>query len=123
MLANAAMIFAVGGVSGQVQFVLNAPVSAVEGKQAVLVGLFDRKAGNAADDFLGSFGSFGAGTTHHEDLSGEGEVDSAGGDGRGNDTAGVDASAGFICGAMGRGKKCAPRGAVRFVCVGFSGYL
>ncbi len=76
-------------------------MSAVEGKLAVLGGLFDGKTGNAADDFFGGFGSFGAGAAYHKDLSGEGEVDFAGGDGRGNDAAGVDPSAGFICGAMG----------------------
>ena len=53
MLANAAVVFAVGGVSGQVQFVLDAPLSAVECEQAVLIGLVDRKAGDAADGFLG----------------------------------------------------------------------
>ena len=51
MLADAAVVFAVGGVPGQVQFVLDAPMPAVEGKQAVLVGLFKRKTGDAADAF------------------------------------------------------------------------
>ena len=101
MLADAAMVFAVGGISGQVQFILDTPVPAIEGKQAVFVGLIDRKTGDATDDFLGGFRSFGAGAAHHEDLGGEGEVDSAGGDGRGNDAAGVNPSTSFICGAMG----------------------
>lgn len=35
MLTDAAMIFAVGGVSRQVQFVLDAPASAVESEPAV----------------------------------------------------------------------------------------
>ncbi len=74
---------------------------AIEGKQAVFVRLGDRKAGDAADGFLGGFRPFGAGAAHHEDLRGEGEVDPAGGDGFGNDSTSVDAAAGFICGAMG----------------------
>lgn len=39
MLANAAVVFTIGGVPRQVQFVFNAPVSAVECEQTMFVGL------------------------------------------------------------------------------------
>lgn len=40
MLAYAAVIFPIGGVSGQVKFIFDTPVSAVECKQAVLICFF-----------------------------------------------------------------------------------
>ena len=101
MLANATVVFAVGGVSGQVQFVLDTPMPAIKCKQAVLIGLIDRKAGDAADDFFGGFRPFGAGAVYHEDLCSEGEVDPAGGDGCSNDAASAEPSVGFFSRAMG----------------------
>ena len=40
MFANPAVVFAEGGVSRKVQFVFDAPLSAVEGKQPMCVGFF-----------------------------------------------------------------------------------
>ena len=123
MLADAAMVFAVGGVSGQVQFVLDAPVSTVECEQAMFVGLVSREAGDVADGFLWGFRPFGAGAAHHEDLCGEREVDPASGDGGGDDAAGADPPVGFFNRAEGRGKNCAPTGALRSACAGLAGCL
>ncbi len=47
----------------------------------------------------------GAGSPHHAALRGEGKVDPAGGDGRGDDAAGVELSVGFFNGAVGRGNR------------------
>jgi len=52
VLADPAVVFTVGGVPRQMQFVFDAPVTAVECEQAVFVGLLGRKAGDAADGFL-----------------------------------------------------------------------
>lgn len=101
MLADAAVIFAVGGVAGQVEFVFDTPVFAVECEQAVLIGFFGGQAGDAADDIDGGFCSFGAGSADFEYLPGEGEVDPAGGDGGGDNAAVGCPPAGFIGGAMG----------------------
>jgi len=67
----------------------------------MFIGLFDRKTGYAADGFFGESRSFGAGTAHHEDLRGEGEVDPAGGDRRGDDASGIDPPIGFFNSAVG----------------------
>lgn len=87
------------------------------------VGLFGQKAGDAADGFYRGCCPFGTSAAYHEDLSGEGEVDPAGGDGRGDDAPGVEPSAGFVNGAVRRGKKRAPQGALRSVCAGRVGCL
>jgi len=52
MFANSAVVFAIGGVSRKVQFVFNTPMSAIERKEAVFIGLFDRKTGDAAYGFF-----------------------------------------------------------------------
>ena len=121
--ADAAVVFAVGGVPGQVQFVLDAPVPAVERKQPVFVGFFRRKVGYAADGFRFLFRPLRPGAPDHEGLGGEGEVDPAGGDGRGDDPADNGFPAGLVNGAVRRGKKRAPRGAVRSVGAGRAGCL
>ena len=118
MLANAAVVFAVGGVSRKVQFVFDAPMSTIECKQPMCVGFFLQKAGDAADGFYRGARPFGTSAAYHEDLRGEGEVDPTSCDGRGDDAPGVESSAGLVSGAMGRGKKRAPRGALRSVCAG-----
>ncbi len=86
-------------------------------------GLFGRKAGDAADGFYRGGRPFGTSAAYHEDLRGEGEVDPAGCDGRGDDAPGVESPAGLVSGAMSRGKKRAPRGALRSVCVDRVGCL
>ena len=48
MLADSTVVFSIRGVSGKVQFVLDAPMSSVKCKQAVFVGFFNRKATDAA---------------------------------------------------------------------------
>nr|WP_246046740.1 hypothetical protein [Pontiella desulfatans] len=100
-LADAVVVFAVGGVPWQVQFVFDAPVPAVEREQPVLVGLVRAEVGYAADGFRCLFGPFGSVAADHEDLGGKGEVDPAGGDGRGDDPALDGLSAGFVNGAAG----------------------
>jgi hypothetical protein len=86
VLANTAVIFAISGVSGQVQLVLYTPMLPVQSEQAVLIGFFFGKAGNSADDFFCFFALFGTDALDFENLRGKGKVDSAGGDGGSNNT-------------------------------------
>lgn len=113
MLTDAAVVFAIRGVSRQVQLVFDAPVSAIECEQAMFIRFFDQEAGDATDGFFGDGRSLGSSALYHKNLCREGKVDSAGGDGRGDDTATAVPPVGFFNRAVCRGKKCAPRGAVR----------
>lgn len=102
MLADAAVIFPIGGVPRKVEFVFDAPVSAVEREQAVLIGSLHRQAGDPADDFDGGgLCAFGAGAAHLEDLRGEGEVDARCTHGCGDDPAGRDPPVGLFMRAVG----------------------
>jgi len=101
VFANAAMIFAIGGVARQVQLVFDAPVSPVECEQAMFVCLFRRQTGDPADGFGGCSPTFGAGAPHLKDLRCKGEVDACCADRLSDDASGCDPPVGFFIGAVG----------------------
>jgi len=83
------VVFAIGGVWRKVQFVFNTPISAIEREPSLFIGFICRKVGDSACRFFSERASLRPSTSHHEDLCGEGEVDSTGGDGFSNDAAGT----------------------------------
>ena len=101
MLADAAVIFPIGGVARQVQFVFDAPVSSIESEQAMFVRFLCTEAGNPANGFDRGDAFLGAGAAHLEDLRGERKVDACCMHGGGNDPPGGDPSVGFFMSAMG----------------------
>lgn len=101
MLADAAVIFPIGGVARQVQFVFDAPVSPVESEQAMFVRFLCAEAGNPANGFDGGDAFLGAGTVYFEDLRGERKVDACCMHGCGDDPPGRDPSVGFFMRAVG----------------------
>jgi hypothetical protein len=100
-LADTAVIFPIGGIPRQVQFVFDAPVPPVERKETMRIGFFRCKARYSTDDLGGGFFSFGADAAYFENLSCEREVDSTGRDRRSDNAPGMDPSVGFFKGAMG----------------------